>query len=180
MVHAQLLVKALVSSCLVGAASCFVVVTPRGVAPQRRCPSCFPSPLPPCQRGMGSRLRAKKKKSNSGRPSLDDVERLSRGQAAKKRGTGSRGVCHRLNESERKVRCTPHVHHVAVVFWFPSQFASPRCMCVSDSVLSPLMKAWHGVGTLQHCCSTMRKTSLVSNSLNQTARLTYPLVQLLL
>lgn len=130
MVHAQLLVKALVSSCLVGAASCFVVVTPRGVAPQRRCPSCFPSPLPPGQRGMGSRLRAKKKKSNSGRPSLDDVERLSRGQAAKKRGTGSRGVCHRLNESERKVRCAPHVHHVAVVFWFPSQFASPRCACV--------------------------------------------------
>lgn len=38
-----------------------------------------------------------------GRPSLDDVERLSRGQAARKRGTGSRAVCHRLNESERKV-----------------------------------------------------------------------------
>lgn len=42
----------------------------------------------------------------SGRPSLDDVERLSMGQAAKKRGTGSRRVCHRLNESERKV-CRP-------------------------------------------------------------------------
>lgn len=28
--------------------------------------------------------------------------RLSRGQAAKKRGTGSRAICHRLNEMERK------------------------------------------------------------------------------
>lgn len=37
----------------------------------------------------------------SGRPSLDDVERISFGKAAKKRGTGSRGVCHRLNEEER-------------------------------------------------------------------------------
>lgn len=56
-------------------------------------------------RKLRHRLDAKKKKAGSaGRPSLDDVERLSRGQAAKKRGTGSRGVCHRLNESERKVR----------------------------------------------------------------------------
>lgn len=37
-----------------------------------------------------------------GRPSLDDVERISKGQAAKKRGVGSRAVCHRLNEMERK------------------------------------------------------------------------------
>ena len=36
------------------------------------------------------------------RPSLDDVERISYGQAAKKRGTGSRGVPHRLNAAERK------------------------------------------------------------------------------
>lgn len=36
------------------------------------------------------------------RPSLDDVERISRGQAAKKRGTGSRNVPHRLNEMERR------------------------------------------------------------------------------
>lgn len=34
------------------------------------------------------------------RPSLDDVERLSRGQAAKHRGTGSRAVPHRLNAEE--------------------------------------------------------------------------------
>lgn len=39
---------------------------------------------------------------SSVRPSLDDVERISRGQAAKKRGTGSRNVPHRLNEMERK------------------------------------------------------------------------------
>lgn len=36
------------------------------------------------------------------RPALDDVERLSRGQAAKRRGTGSRAVPHRLNAIERK------------------------------------------------------------------------------
>ena len=42
------------------------------------------------------------KRLNGIRPSLDDVERISRGQAAKKRGVGSRAVPHRLNEAERK------------------------------------------------------------------------------
>ena len=46
---------------------------------------------------VGTRLYA-----SSVRPSLDDVERISRGQAAKRRGTGSRAVPHRLNEMERK------------------------------------------------------------------------------
>jgi len=36
------------------------------------------------------------------RPSIDDVERISRGQAASKRGVGSRAVPHRLNELERR------------------------------------------------------------------------------
>jgi hypothetical protein len=40
--------------------------------------------------------------TNKFRPSLDDVERISYGQAAKKRGVGSRSVPHRLNASERK------------------------------------------------------------------------------
>ncbi len=40
--------------------------------------------------------------AKGGRPSLDDVERISKGQAAKRRGVGSRAVCHRLNEMERK------------------------------------------------------------------------------
>ena len=40
--------------------------------------------------------------SKNVRPSLDDVERISRGDAAKRRGTGSRMVPHRLNQSERK------------------------------------------------------------------------------
>lgn len=35
------------------------------------------------------------------RPSLDDVERISKGLAANRRGTGSRGVPHRLNSLER-------------------------------------------------------------------------------
>ena len=34
------------------------------------------------------------------RPTVDDVERISRGQAAKRRGTGSRNVPHRLNAAE--------------------------------------------------------------------------------
>ena len=36
------------------------------------------------------------------RPSLDDVQRISTGDAAKHRGTGSRAVPHRLNAEERK------------------------------------------------------------------------------
>ena len=39
--------------------------------------------------------------SSSGRPTLEDVERLTRGEAAKRRGTGNRQVPHRLNEAER-------------------------------------------------------------------------------
>lgn len=35
------------------------------------------------------------------RPTVDDVERISWGKPAKKKGTGSRGVPHRLNEEER-------------------------------------------------------------------------------
>lgn len=35
------------------------------------------------------------------RPSIDDVEKISYGQKAKKRGVGSRGVPHRLNQEER-------------------------------------------------------------------------------
>jgi hypothetical protein len=36
------------------------------------------------------------------RPTVDDVQRLSEGRAAKTRGWGSRQVCHRLNADERK------------------------------------------------------------------------------
>ena len=35
------------------------------------------------------------------RPTLDDVQRLSEGRAARTRGWGSRQVCHRLNQDER-------------------------------------------------------------------------------
>lgn len=35
------------------------------------------------------------------RPDVGDVERLSRGEPAKRRGTGSREVPHRLNAAER-------------------------------------------------------------------------------
>lgn len=37
------------------------------------------------------------------RPTIQDVERISFGKPAKKKGTGSRGVPHRLNEDERKM-----------------------------------------------------------------------------
>eukprot|EP00600_Ochromonadales_sp_CCMP1393_P008818 CAMPEP_0174953828 /NCGR_PEP_ID=MMETSP0004_2-20121128/76_1 /TAXON_ID=420556 /ORGANISM="Ochromonas sp., Strain CCMP1393" /LENGTH=172 /DNA_ID=CAMNT_0016201555 /DNA_START=130 /DNA_END=645 /DNA_ORIENTATION=+ len=36
------------------------------------------------------------------RPTIEDIERISKGQAAKRRGTGSRAVPHRLNNAERK------------------------------------------------------------------------------
>lgn len=36
------------------------------------------------------------------RPSLDDVERISHGQPALKRGVGNRNIPHRINENERK------------------------------------------------------------------------------
>ena len=35
------------------------------------------------------------------RPTLDDVERLSEGKGARRRGTGNKYVCHRLNRDER-------------------------------------------------------------------------------
>mmetsp|Transcript_32916 Transcript_32916/g.104226 ORF Transcript_32916/g.104226 Transcript_32916/m.104226 type:complete len:230 (-) Transcript_32916:26-715(-) len=37
------------------------------------------------------------------RPTVDDVDRISWGKPAKKKGTGSRGVPHRLNEDERQL-----------------------------------------------------------------------------
>jgi len=40
--------------------------------------------------------------SSSVRPSVSDVERISKGQRARKRGTGSRSVPHRLNAAEQK------------------------------------------------------------------------------
>lgn len=42
------------------------------------------------------------KRDTTSRPTLDDVERISRGDAAKSRGTGSRRIPHRLNAEERK------------------------------------------------------------------------------
>ena len=38
---------------------------------------------------------------NGFRPTINDVERISWGKPAKKKGTGSRGVPHRLNDEER-------------------------------------------------------------------------------
>jgi len=40
------------------------------------------------------------KKSNI-RPTIDDIERISKGLAARRRGTGARSVPHRLNAEER-------------------------------------------------------------------------------
>ena len=52
----------------------------------------------------GEELRRSRrhKERSASRPSIDDVTRISRGQRAKKRGTGSRMVCHRLNAEERR------------------------------------------------------------------------------
>lgn len=50
------------------------------------------------------------------RPSLDDVDRLSRGEAAKRRGTGSRAVPHRLNEEEMRAFTVSKVRGVLPVW----------------------------------------------------------------
>mmetsp|Transcript_28592 Transcript_28592/g.42279 ORF Transcript_28592/g.42279 Transcript_28592/m.42279 type:complete len:275 (-) Transcript_28592:55-879(-) len=42
-------------------------------------------------------------RSDCWRPTVSDVERISFGKPAKKKGTGSRGVPHRLNQEERKL-----------------------------------------------------------------------------
>mmetsp|Transcript_23442 Transcript_23442/g.39219 ORF Transcript_23442/g.39219 Transcript_23442/m.39219 type:complete len:391 (-) Transcript_23442:139-1311(-) len=49
---------------------------------------------------VGAQVRLRNGEMLPGRPTLDDVDRLSQGQRAKKRGTGSRVVPHRLNEEE--------------------------------------------------------------------------------
>ena len=59
-----------------------------------------------CRRSLGFRSSLTlssiaRSTSRAVRPTLDDVERISRGQAAKRRGTGSRAVPHRLNSLER-------------------------------------------------------------------------------
>lgn len=54
-------------------------------------------------RAPALRAFASKKNKSGGRPSLQDVENISRGDAAKSRGTGSRQVPHRLNAEERKL-----------------------------------------------------------------------------
>jgi len=62
------------------------------------------SPNIPCWRSPTSKSSTSsitRLLSNKVRPALDDVERISRGQAAKRRGTGSRAVPHRLNAAER-------------------------------------------------------------------------------
>ncbi|KAK9813952.1 hypothetical protein WJX73_006411 [Symbiochloris irregularis] len=65
-------------------------------------PACL---LLPLFRYSQLQARASKSASEPGpwRPSLQDVEKLSKGDAAKKRGTGSRQVPHRLNTDERKL-----------------------------------------------------------------------------
>jgi hypothetical protein len=44
-----------------------------------------------------------KAKIDGWRPTVNDVERISFGKPAKQKGTGSRGVPHRLNEDERRL-----------------------------------------------------------------------------
>ena len=57
-----------------------------------------------CAARRSTLVRAMASKNKSGgRPSLQDVENISRGDAAKRRGTGSRQVPHRLNADERKL-----------------------------------------------------------------------------
>ena len=56
---------------------------------------------PPLVRGLSSASVARR--IANVRPSLDDVQRLSRGDSTKRRGVGSRRVPHRLNADERDI-----------------------------------------------------------------------------
>ena len=56
------------------------------------------NPLPQDPMALTTRPRS----ADPLRPTLDDVQRLSEGRAAKKRGWGSRQIPHRLNAEERK------------------------------------------------------------------------------
>lgn len=154
--RSSLLASALVGTCLPGIALSFVKVAPPGtsaVASQERRASFVTTAAPRVPRDRQRyrhQLQAKKKKSDSGRPSLDDVERLSRGQAAKKRGTGSRGVCHRLNESERKV-CV-HVSRAPYV-----------CSCQVSTKSNPrTLRCLHRCALRQYICSAVVPTVSLS------------------
>ena len=63
----------------------------------------------PCVLSREEQLRGLRRKAGAvaqaevWRPTLQDVESLSRGDAAKERGTGSRQIPHRLNADERKI-----------------------------------------------------------------------------
>ena len=60
------------------------------------------------------------------RPLLDDVDRLSRGEGAKVRGTGCRDIPHRLNADERpaydaaKKKVRPHARTVVHTQGWPA------------------------------------------------------------
>ena len=53
--------------------------------------------------GDGAALVAPAAAADCWRPTMDDVDRISWGRNAKKKGTGSRGVPHRLNDDERSL-----------------------------------------------------------------------------
>lgn len=65
--------------------------------------SCASAPMDESNPNNSGKRRRKLKREKVWRPSLEDVERISQGLAAKSRGVGSRAVCHRLNQEERKV-----------------------------------------------------------------------------
>ena len=53
--------------------------------------------------GASAALILPRAETDCWRPTLDDVDRISWGRNAKKKGTGSRGVPHRLNDDERSL-----------------------------------------------------------------------------
>ena len=73
--------------------------TPLSILKNRQ--PCFPFPTI-THFAANSATRMLSRWIASDRPNIDDVDRLSRGQAAKRRGTGSRAVPHRLNAEERE------------------------------------------------------------------------------
>ena len=116
-------------------------------------------------------LRARTKRSGSVRPSIDDVERISKGKAARRRGVGSRAVPHRLNAEERrewdfaKIRGFVELRGTG---WRKERGDSPlansfRNFCDASAMPYISIEKGIGINQLDDVCidfSTMRSTNI--------------------
>ena len=94
-------------------------------------------PLRTCR--LGGRRLLGVARAKPWRPHIDDVERLSKGDGAKIRGTGSREIPHRLNADERPLFET--AKKKASVGEVCGEQLRRSCMCVIDITLGCTSRA---------------------------------------